>query len=75
MGVGNKFAYGNVSDGLIKKVVAQFFPASQYVIVGVGSPVGVIDAPLGTLYLNTSGGVGTTLFVKEAVTNMGWAAK
>lgn len=43
---------------------------------GAGSPQGVITAPPGSLYTNTSGGSGTTLYVKESGTgNTGWAAK
>lgn len=43
---------------------------------GAGSPEGVITAPPGSLYSNTSGGAGTTLYVKETGTgNTGWAAK
>jgi len=33
---------------------------------GSGSPNTVVSAPLGSLYLNTSGGAGTTLYVKES---------
>lgn len=43
---------------------------------GTGSPEGVIAAIVGSLYFNTSGGSGTTLYVKETGTgNTGWAAK
>lgn len=41
-----------------------------------GSPEGVHAAPVGTLYVRTDGGTGTTLYVKESGTgNTGWVAK
>lgn len=43
---------------------------------GSGSPEGVVTAPPGSIYRNTSGGAGTTLYVKESGTgNTGWVAK
>ena len=46
------------------------------VISGIGTPEGVVTASPGTLYLNTSGGASTTLYVKETGTgNTGWVAK
>ncbi len=57
--------------------------ANGYLLVGTitiafGSyaPEGVLAAPVGSLYLRTGGGPGTTLYVKEIGTgNTGWAAK
>jgi hypothetical protein len=44
--------------------------------VGSGSPESVVTADPGALYLNTAGGAGTTLYVKESGTsNVGWSAK
>ena len=45
--------------------------------VGVGSPNGVVSAAPGSLYMNTSGGAGNSLWVKETGvgTNTGWVAK
>ena len=41
-----------------------------------GSPEGAITAPIGSLYLRTDGGSGTTLYVKESGTgNTGWVGK
>lgn len=41
-----------------------------------GSPEGVKNSPVGTLYSRTDGGVGTTFYVKESGTgNTGWVAK
>jgi hypothetical protein len=43
---------------------------------GTGTPEGAVTAPVGTAYLRTDGGAGTTLYVKESGTgNTGWAAK
>ncbi len=47
------------------------------IIRGTGSPEGVYAADIGSLFLNTSGGAGTTLYVKQtgAGTNTGWIGK
>lgn len=46
------------------------------VVSGTGSPEGAITAPVGSLWLRTDGGAGTTFYVKESGTgNTGWAAK
>jgi hypothetical protein len=43
------------------------------VFKGAGSPEGVVTASPGAIYLNTSGGSGTTVFAKESGTgNTGW---
>jgi hypothetical protein len=43
---------------------------------GSGSPEGVITAPVGSIYSNTSGGASTTLYVKTSGSgNTGWTAK
>ncbi|WP_342417183.1 pyocin knob domain-containing protein [Paenibacillus sp. FSL R10-2782] len=42
---------------------------------GVGSPEGVITAPVGALYRNRVGGAGSTLYIKESGSgNTGWRA-
>jgi hypothetical protein len=42
---------------------------------GSGSPEGVVTAPPGSIYQNTSGGTNTTLYVKRSGTgNTGWFA-
>ena len=44
--------------------------------MGAGSPEGAVEAPIGSLYFNTSGGSSTTLYVKESGTgNTGWVGK
>lgn len=43
---------------------------------GTGSPESAVTAPMGSLYLNLSGGASTTLYVKQSGTgNTGWVAK
>lgn len=43
---------------------------------GSGSPEGVTTAPVGSMYLRSDGGAGTSLYVKQSGTgNTGWAAK
>lgn len=40
---------------------------------GSGTPEGAVTAPVGSLFLRTNGGAGTTLYVKESGTgNTGW---
>ena len=38
-----------------------------------GSPI--FDAPIGSLYTNTTGSAGTTLYVKESLGTGGWVGK
>ena len=43
---------------------------------GTGTPEGAVTAPVGSLFLRTDGGAGTTLYVKESGTgNTGWVGK
>lgn len=47
------------------------------IVVGTGTPEGNVGAPVGSLFLSTDGGTGTSLYVKETGTNSntGWVAK
>jgi hypothetical protein len=47
------------------------------VFSGAGNPNGVVAAPLGSMYLNTAGGAGQTIWVKESNNGgkTGWVAK
>jgi len=46
------------------------------IYTGNGSPNGVVTASPGSLYLNTAGGAGTTLWVKESGNgSVGWIGK
>ena len=53
------------------------FGGGGRIITGTGSPVGVINTNPGAIYINLSGGTGTTLYVKETGvgTPAGWVAK
>lgn len=59
-------------DAPVARLVRQLQGA---VISGSGSPAGVLDAPVGTLYRRLDGGAGTSLYVKEAAGMGGWVAK
>jgi hypothetical protein len=49
---------------------------STQVLTGAGTPERAVTAPVGSMFLRTDGGAGTTLYVKESGTgNTGWAAK
>lgn len=46
------------------------------VFSGVGSPEGVVAAGIGSIYMRSDGGAGSTVYVKESGTAAtGWAAK
>lgn len=46
------------------------------IYAGAGAPEGVVTANPGSLYLNTSGGASTSLYVKQSgVSNTGWIGK
>lgn len=45
-------------------------------LTGVGTPEGVVTAPVGALFSRTDGGASTTIYIKESgVGNTGWVAK
>lgn len=53
-----------------------FGTASTKIISGIGDPNGAYTADVGSLFLRTNGGAGSTLYVKESGTgNTGWVAK
>lgn len=74
---------GGAANGVTIGVAVQtsgpgpsFQGANLLPISGIGSPQGVLAAPVGTLYSNLNGGAGTTLYVKESGTgNTGWVGK
>jgi hypothetical protein len=50
--------------------------SAVYIFRGSGNPNNNVTAPVGSLYLNQSGGSGTTLYVKESGSgNTGWIGK
>lgn len=51
-------------------------PPLNRIYTGSGTPNGVVVATPGSLYLNSVGGAGATLWVKESgISNTGWVAK
>lgn len=62
---------------VIKRYTAT--PVTAYINLfssGIGSPQGVVIAPVGSIYTRTDGGTSTTLYIKESGTgNTGWVAK
>lgn len=61
---------------LLNQIASGIAGLAALVRSGTGSPEGVLTAPVGTLYLRTNGGAGTTLYVKESGSgNTGWVAK
>jgi hypothetical protein len=52
------------------------FRILSYIKIGTGSPLNVVSAPVGTIFLRLDGGANTTLYVKEANTDAtGWVGK
>lgn len=49
--------------------------AGPHIYAGAGNPNGAVNANIGSLYLRTDGGLGTTLYVKEQAGSTGWTAK
>jgi len=80
-----RFRFVNPETGVLTEPVLQFlqqlFTAlntlTAQITVGTGTPNGSVTASQGALYLNLSGGAGTTLYVKESGTNTnsGWIGK
>ncbi len=64
--------YGDIQAGTLT-----FGSGSRLLVTGTGTPNGVISASPGSIYLNTNGGLLTTLYIKETGfgTNTGWVAK
>lgn len=70
---------GRDADRMLAIFARQLFfgtTGTQRLLTGTGSPEGGTSAPVGSIYMNLSGGAGTTMYVKETGTgNTGWAAK
>lgn len=50
--------------------------AAPTITVGDATPEGAVTAPVGSLFLRTNGGAGTSLYVKESGSgNTGWVGK
>ncbi len=52
-------------------------PKGAHIIWGEGDPSGVVEGNVGSVFLRTDGGAGSTMYVKESDsgTTAGWAAK
>jgi len=49
--------------------------SSRRILTGTSSPEGAVTAPVGTIYIRTDGGAGTSVYFKESGTgNTGWVA-
>lgn len=58
------------------RVSSLYFTPQVSITTGTGTPEAVVTASPGSLYLNLSGGAGTTLYVKESGGgNVGWIGK
>jgi parallel beta-helix repeat protein len=72
-------SFFNSPDFLANVTAEKFFPGLQFsafITAGAGSPEGVQSAAVGSIWMRTDGGAGTTLYVKESGTsNTGWVAK
>lgn len=52
------------------------FQSTAVIRSGTGTPEGVLTAPVGSMFLRSDGGAGTTLYIKESGSgNTGWVAK
>lgn len=71
------FEVNRATGNLMTKGTVQIGgPTGPTVRSGSGSPEGVVTGNPGDLYLNTAGGAGTSMYVKESGTgNTGWVAK
>jgi hypothetical protein len=69
-----RFTFDNASVGYFGGFCVE--QTSMPILSGAGSPENVVAAPVGTLFMRSDGGVGTSMYVKESgVGNIGWAAK
>ncbi|MCY6411177.1 hypothetical protein QTA56_03365 [Acinetobacter sp. VNH17] len=68
---------GSSAESWLSVYSKKYMHTSQVgILFGEGDPNGQISASVGSMYLRTDGGEGTTLYVKETgVGSMGWVAK
>jgi len=73
----NTFTLGAASRRWSEVRGVNIFAGTAKWTSGTGSPEGVVAAPMGSIYSNTGGGAGVTLYVKESGSagNTGWVAK
>ena len=75
-----QFPWQHVQDDQVQdnldEVRLKFNELADRFFWGVGSPEGVVEAPVGCVYLRLDGGASTVLYVKESgVSTSGWVAK
>ena len=65
------------ANGTMTKVFQVGGPGGPRISIGIGSPNSVVPGSPGDLYFSSSGGTGTTLWVKETGinTDIGWNSK
>lgn len=67
---------GLAIDSIEWRATKFIFNQGPQLHTGAGSPEGVITAPIGSVYLNTTGSTSTSLWVKTSGTgNTGWTGK
>lgn len=65
-----------LSSATVRAPTINLANSSVGITVSSGSPEGTFAAPVGSLYMRTDGGAGTTLYVKQSGTgNTGWVGK
>lgn len=66
-----------VADSSGTKSGKLLFDGKAFVSSGTGSPEGVVTAPVGSIYMRTDGGAGTSFYVKQSdpTGNSGWVGK
>ena len=73
---GAAFFTGTLTIGDNAGDVLEFTTGGPIIRSGSGTPEGAVTADVGSLFLRTDGGAGTSLYVKESGTgNTGWIAK
>lgn len=78
-GVGTLGTTGKITAGADIEVTTSIRVgggSGPQILTGAGDPEASVTAPVGSVYLRTGGGAGTTFYVKETgVGNTGWDAK
>lgn len=63
---------GNIGPGQAYK--ALYLDSGHFILTGTGTPESAVTGNVGSLYIRTDGGAGTTVYIKETGTgNTGWA--
>jgi len=76
LGIGNGGASSVVISSTAGNGIRLGSSSGPLITFGEGSPEGVVTAPVGSIYLRSDGGAGTSLYIKETGSgNSGWAAK